>query len=105
MSAGNVDRARDTRNHILEVAAAAFAERGFAGTSLNQVLRDSGISKGALYFHFPSKEALAIAVVDHLRGAWLDAALHGIDADATSLEQLRMMALTTIPLPQPAQKM
>lgn len=54
-------RARETRLRILEAAAIAFAERGYEGTSLNELLRGNQITKGAFYFHFPSKEALALA--------------------------------------------
>ncbi len=54
-------RARDTRKRILELASAAFARDGYEGTSLNEVIRESGLTKGAFYFHFPSKKELALA--------------------------------------------
>lgn len=54
-------RAQQTRAHIVEVAARTFAETGFAGTSLNEIIRASGLTKGAFYFHFSSKHALALA--------------------------------------------
>jgi AcrR family transcriptional regulator len=55
------ERAQRTRERILEVAALAFAEHGYEGTSLNALIRESGLTKGAFYFHFASKEALALA--------------------------------------------
>jgi len=55
-------RAEQTRAAIIEQSAAAFAEHGFHGTSLNRIIRESGLSKGAFYFHFGSKEDLALAV-------------------------------------------
>ncbi|HZQ37548.1 MAG TPA: TetR/AcrR family transcriptional regulator [Dehalococcoidia bacterium] len=55
------ERAQRTRAHILDVAARAFAQGGYAGTALNDVIRASGLTKGAFYFHFPSKDALALA--------------------------------------------
>jgi AcrR family transcriptional regulator len=55
------ERALRTRAHILEVAARAFAQGGYAGTALNDIIRASGLTKGAFYFHFPSKDALALA--------------------------------------------
>ncbi len=92
LSARNADRARDTREHILEAAAVAFAEQGYEGTSLNTLLRESGISKGALYFHFSSKEALAVAVVDYLRARWLASTSAAAETGASGLEKMRMMA-------------
>lgn len=56
-------RARATRLAILTAAAEHFARNGYHATSLDSVLADSGGTKGALYFHFASKEALARAVV------------------------------------------
>ncbi len=55
------ERARRTREQILEQAALAFAQHGYRGTSLNALIRDSGLTKGAFYFHFASKEELALA--------------------------------------------
>ena len=54
-------RADRTRTHIIETAARAFAEHGYEGVSLNELVKTSQVSKGAFYFHFPSKEALALA--------------------------------------------
>jgi AcrR family transcriptional regulator len=58
------DRAERTRNLILDAAAEAFEARGFAGASLSDILTRAGVTKGALYFHFASKEELAKALVD-----------------------------------------
>jgi len=59
------ERARQTRVRILETAAAAFARDGYEGSSLNEVIRASGLTKGAFYFHFGSKEELALAAFRH----------------------------------------
>jgi AcrR family transcriptional regulator len=58
------DRAERTRNTILDAAAEAFEARGFAGASLSDILTRAGVTKGALYFHFASKEELAKALVE-----------------------------------------
>ncbi|MGW0363872.1 ScbR family autoregulator-binding transcription factor [Streptomyces sp. NPDC002990] len=58
------ERAEITRQAILDGAAVAFDRSGFDGTSLSDVVRNAGVTKGALYFHFPSKEALARALMD-----------------------------------------
>jgi AcrR family transcriptional regulator len=57
-------RAVRTRRAILEAAAAVFDELGYEGASTTEILARSGLTRGALYFHFPSKEAIADAVVD-----------------------------------------
>lgn len=54
-------RAERTRTLILEAAAVAFAERGYDGVSMNDLVRESGLTKGAFYFHFPSKDEIALA--------------------------------------------
>ncbi|MDX3541043.1 TetR/AcrR family transcriptional regulator, partial [Streptomyces sp. MB09-01] len=58
------ERAEITRQAILDGAATAFDRGGFEGTSLSDVVRHAGVTKGALYFHFPSKEALARTLMD-----------------------------------------
>ena len=57
-------RAQETRAAIIRGAAAAFEQRGYGSTSLAQVSAAAGVTKGALYFHFDSKEALAVAIID-----------------------------------------
>ncbi|MGH3870898.1 MAG: TetR family transcriptional regulator [Pseudonocardiaceae bacterium] len=72
-SAGRAElqpRARATRLAILTAAAEHFARSGYHATSLDRVLADSGGTKGALYFHFPSKEALARAVIAEMVQRW-----------------------------------
>lgn len=51
-----------SRARIVELAAEAFADKGYEGISLNDVIQQSGLTKGAFYYHFPSKEALAFSV-------------------------------------------
>ncbi|GAA4796010.1 hypothetical protein GCM10023200_35110 [Actinomycetospora chlora] len=65
-------RARTTRRELLLGAARRFAAQGFHGTSLSQIVRDGGRTKGALFFHFSSKAALGWAVVDELHASWDD---------------------------------
>jgi AcrR family transcriptional regulator len=65
------DKGDLTRRHILDAAAAAFAKHGYAGTSLNDLIKAAGITKGGFYFHFPSKEALALVVVQDKQETWL----------------------------------
>jgi AcrR family transcriptional regulator len=61
------------RQQILDAAARLFAERGFARTSMSDVVRESGLSMGAVYRYFPSKADLVIAVGEG-RGGEVDGA-------------------------------
>jgi AcrR family transcriptional regulator len=63
-------RARVTRQALLVAAATRFAEVGYHGTSLSEVIAASKVTKGALYFHFVSKQALADAVVAEMVARW-----------------------------------
>ncbi|WP_158251245.1 ScbR family autoregulator-binding transcription factor [Cryobacterium sp. Y11] len=56
-------RAIATRAAIIRGASQAFEQRGYGSTSLAQVSNAAGVTKGALYFHFDSKEALAVAII------------------------------------------
>src|SRR5579872_5627076 len=58
---GRQPLAERTRSPIIDTAARAFAERGFDGVSLNDLVVASGMSKGAFYFHFSSKQEVALA--------------------------------------------
>ncbi|NUK10827.1 TetR/AcrR family transcriptional regulator [Streptomyces lunaelactis] len=57
------ERAIRTRQKILVVAAKVFDEVGYDATTISDILKQSGLTKGALYFHFASKEELAQAVL------------------------------------------
>ncbi len=56
------EKAEATRAKLIEVAGELFGERGYDDVSIEEVLERTGVSKGALYHHFPSKEALFEAV-------------------------------------------
>jgi len=57
-----------TRAALLDEATVLFAERGYAGTSLEDVASASQVTRGAVYHHFASKQALFEAVLDQQEG-------------------------------------
>ena len=63
-------RAVLTRGRVLIAAAEVFARTGFLAASMNDIVDAAGVTKGAVYFHFPSKEALAVAVVEEQFAQW-----------------------------------
>jgi len=62
----------DARSQILQTATQLFAERGFDGTSLQQIADAVGIRKPSLLYHYPSKEELRRAVLDEVLQRWND---------------------------------
>jgi AcrR family transcriptional regulator len=59
------ERSRTTTARLVEAARPLFAADGFAGTLLDDVVRRAGVTKGALYHHFPGKRELFEAVFEH----------------------------------------
>lgn len=64
------ERGEATRELLLRTAAYAFDELGYAGTSISDISRRSGLTSGAVYFHYSSKDNLARAVVEEHFAAW-----------------------------------
>lgn len=58
-----------TRQRILEQTVPLFLDRGYGGTSMADILAATGLTKGGFYFHFASKFALAMGVLDVVRDA------------------------------------
>lgn len=57
-------RAEATRQRILDSAVDLFAESGYGETGLADILQRAGVSKGAFYYHFDSKESVAVAIIE-----------------------------------------
>ena len=56
--------AEERRNEILDAADELFGQKGFDGTSTNDILEKVGIARGTLYYHFKSKEDIMDSLVD-----------------------------------------
>jgi AcrR family transcriptional regulator len=72
------ERTRAMRLRLLEATVECLVERGFTGTSTTLVSERAGVSRGAQLHHFPTKNDLVVAAVEHLteiRGAELQAAV------------------------------
>lgn len=84
-------RGRATRHTLLLEAARAFDERGYDAASLSDILTASGRTKGAMYFHFRSKEQMAIDLVTEVVDSWEQVratiAARGLDPLRTLLVQ------------------
>jgi AcrR family transcriptional regulator len=66
------ERATRTRQAILVAAGEVFDEVGYEAATISEILKRSGVTKGALYFHFASKAELAQSVLDEQVNALLE---------------------------------
>ena len=71
-------RGEETRSHILDVAGELFAQRGYDATSVADICDGAGVTKGAFYHHFESKQAVFL----ELRDRWLAPLDMQFDVDA-----------------------
>lgn len=69
-----VKQAEERRNEILDAADELFSEKGFDGTSTNDILAKVGIARGTLYYHFKSKEDIMDALIERYNTLLLQAA-------------------------------
>lgn len=81
------------RAELLAPAFALFADRGYAAVSMRDLARAAGVTTGALYHYFPSKEALFEALVRDRAAADVAGATRSLPASASPEE--RLAALTT----------
>jgi len=80
-SSGRVRDGRSTREAILEAASRLIHVHGYNHTSLDDVLRESGVGKGNFYYHFKSKEELGYAILDQIIASFLERTLEPCFAD------------------------
>lgn len=69
VSAAGAATRRDPRRRVLDAAIVCFSRSGFHGTSMHEICSEAGMSPGALYRYFPSKDAIIIAIVEEERAA------------------------------------
>jgi len=79
-------RSEETRTHILDAAYRLFSQEGYDATGVAELCAAAGVSKGAFYHHFPSKQAVFLALLE----TWLEHLDHAFAAarqSASSVEQ------------------
>jgi len=82
-------RAHETKAKILKAAARSFSIDGYAATAMNDIVAEAASTKGAVYFHFDSKETIARELINH----WLTA-LGGIrqSTDESAIPAIEKLA-------------
>ena len=87
-------RSEETRARILEAALRRFAVQGYNAASIDQICTEAGVSKGAFYHHFPSKQAIFLELLN----GWLETINAGFEAVRQGTVPETLMAMTgTLP--------
>ena len=81
-------RSEATRTALLEAARRLFAERGYAEVATEEIVRDAGVTRGALYHHFDGKRDLLAAVYEQLESEIAGGLADAVEPGAGPLETL-----------------
>jgi AcrR family transcriptional regulator len=87
------ERSATTRRALLDAARDLFAERGFANTGRDDIAERAGVTRGALYHHYGSKERLFRAVVEELEASVLERIMQASMREDDPFERLRLGCL------------
>lgn len=82
----NIRRSNQTRSSILDSATGCFARDGYEATGVAEICDNAGVSKGAFYYHFESKEAVFLELIDSWLKA-LETSLHEVTAEANTVPE------------------
>lgn len=90
MTPATTDRGSETRDRIVAAGRRLLLDKGYAGTSIADVMHAAEITKGGFYFHFDSKAQLALAVIEDLK-ARTNAAILAAVGDGPAIERLERL--------------
>jgi len=81
----------NARERLLETAIAMFAEKGYAGTSVREIVEQAGVSKPVLYYYFKSKERLFLAILEQAEELQKQLLAEILEANGGVLNQLLVL--------------
>jgi AcrR family transcriptional regulator len=84
-----MSKGQRTRERIIAQAAPIFNQRGFAGSSMQDVMEATGLEKGGLYRHFASKEELAAEAFRYALAGSVRVRMEKVDRGHGAVEQLK----------------
>lgn len=86
----------NTRERILDSALNVFSRKGYHDSKLDEIVQNSGTSKGSIYFHFPNKERLFLALVDQFADLLEKRVTEAIAPMPPGMERVRVALETTL---------
>jgi len=83
-----MSKAERTKQFIIEKAAPVFNSKGYAGTSMNDLIQATGLTKGSIYGNFENKDEVALAAFDYNFDLVVSYIRNKMDARASSIDKL-----------------
>jgi TetR/AcrR family transcriptional regulator, transcriptional repressor for nem operon len=87
-----VSKAEHTKRRIVEKAAILFNRKGYAGSSISDIMKLTGLQKGGIYNHFKSKDEIAVAAFDYTLGSILEITMAKVAVASTAIDRLHAFA-------------
>jgi len=81
--------ATNTRERILDAALNVFSNKGYHSTRIDEIVHESGTSKGSIYFHFPNKEKLFVALVDKFANLLENKVRESVDDNEPGIQRVQ----------------
>ena len=81
----------NTRERLLETAIGMFADKGYAGTSVREIVEQAGVSKPVLYYYFQSKEGLFLAILEMAENLQTELLARILESAGDVLERLLLL--------------
>jgi TetR/AcrR family fatty acid metabolism transcriptional regulator len=85
-----------TKSRILDAALDVFSSKGYHDTRLDEIVEESHTSKGAIYFHFPNKERLFLALVDQFADLLERRVIEAISQEEKGMARVRVALETCL---------
>ncbi len=83
-----MSKAENTKQRIIEKAAIIFNQNGYAGSSIADIMKLTGLQKGGIYNHFKSKDEIAVAAFDYSLSLIVKAVMIRVGQENTAIDRL-----------------
>ncbi|RXZ80637.1 TetR/AcrR family transcriptional regulator [Paenibacillaceae bacterium] len=81
-------QSEETKKRVAESAKALFIQKGYAATSIEDIVESTGSSKGNIYYHFKSKQGLFLYLLDEWEQEWIEKWKEQSQTYATKIDKL-----------------
>ncbi len=84
-----MSKAEPTRDRIMDAALNIFSTKGYHDTRMDEIVEASATSKGSIYFHFPNKERLFLALVDQFADLLERRVVEAVEGEAEGMKRVQ----------------